>query len=98
MPNAELLQSLFKQSWFGILTISQTIGKFKAIVCLNALYCIGELLYNIFEELCRGISAVFFVRLENPKTAVFINECVLEISFTFYISTKQDLGTYFTSI
>ena len=63
VPNAKLIQCSFEECWFRTLAIRHPIGEFKSIVCLNTRNRIGELLYDIFEELGRGIGAMLLVGL-----------------------------------
>ena len=95
VPNTELIQSLFKQGSLWVFAISQTIGEFKSIVCLNTLNHIRKLLYNILEELRRRIGAMLLVCLQDPIATVFINKCVLEITFTFRFTDQAGFWNIF---
>ena len=102
--NAKLIQRHFKERFLICALRVEPIGKLRAIVRLDALNSIRKAFHTMLNELRGRIRIVLFESFQITKTAVFINESVLVIitAILFGISTaaptRQDAGTYFTSI
>ena len=81
MTYAELLCGGFKQSRQFPLCIGKTVGKLKAIICLHTLHLnspASKSLYQLTQEICRGISGLFGVGSRKTQPSKLINGGVLE--------------------
>ena len=83
VADAQLGQRAFKECRACGLAGDQAVSEFGAVVRLDALNRERELFDTVPDELSRGIGAVFLKCLQIPKTAVFIQECVLIVSTLF---------------
>ena len=91
VPYAKALQFPFKECWLVIAFWKQTIGKFSAIVCLNTFNGKRKFFDHMAQELRGGISAVFLESLYVPKTAVLIQEGILEPLCWLLLPNNTDL-------
>ena len=73
----ELSQCFFKERKWLVAAIAHLVGKFKTVICLDTLDCVGKLFYNVLEKLRGRVSAVLLKGFQIPETVVFINESVL---------------------
>ena len=89
MPDSQFHQGPFKNSQLFCGQGVEPVGKFRAIVCLNALNGIGEFSDTVSDKLGGGIGTVLLKGLQIPETAVFVQKCVLVVSTFVGGSTNQ---------
>ena len=77
VADSKLGQRLFKERQRLLLAVAHLVGKFKTIVCLDALDRKGELFHDMLQKLCGRVCTVFFECLEITESAVFVNERIL---------------------
>ncbi len=77
VPDPEFGQRLLKERQRLLLAVAHLVGKFKTIVCLDALNGIREFLHYMLQKLCGRVCALFFERFEITESAVFVNEGIL---------------------
>ena len=81
VPDAELRQCLLKERQRLFLAVSHFIYELEAVVRLNALDDIGDLLYHMLQEPSGRIGTLLLEGLQVAETIVFIYEGVLIIFF-----------------
>ena len=89
----------FKESRNIPSAVEKAVGKFKAIVGLNAFHANAAAsipLDQLFQEVGRGIGRLLRIRSQIPKTAEFVNGSVPVQAF-FRVGQAVG-GTTFTSI
>ena len=77
VTDTELCQRFLEEGKRHTLAVSHLVCEFKAIIRLDTLNGVWEFFDDMLEKLCGGIGAVLPKRLQIPKSAVFIDECVL---------------------
>lgn len=76
----------------------KTVGKFSAIVRLDAFNGAGEGFYKVFHKQGGGIGAVFLKGRHKAPPGILINGGILEKMLPNHLLfTRQAEGTYFTS-
>ena len=77
MPYPMCFQVLLEES--GLVPVrSKAVGKFRSIICLDALDGEGERFYEVFHKLCRRIGVVFLKGFHKTPSGKLINGSVLE--------------------
>ena len=77
MPYPQLFEARLKERKFSLLVFIKGFDELHAVVRLNALYLEGECLYEHFEKLYRGVSALFLKSSYEAKAGILINGGVL---------------------
>lgn len=86
--NTQPGERVFKERQRLGFTVTQPIGEFKTVVCLNALNGIRKFLNHMQEKLRRRVGAVLFKGFQITKPAVFVDEGVLIVFLPCGITDK----------
>ena len=78
VPYPQLFEARLKERKFSLLVFIKGFDELRAVVCLDTLYLEGERLYEHFEKLYRGVSALFLKSSYEAKAGILINGGVLE--------------------
>lgn len=89
MLDSQLRQSFLKKSQLFCGRGVEPVGKFRAVVCLDALNSIGKFSDTVSDKLGGRIGAVLLKSLQISEAAVFVQKCVLVISAFFGGSADQ---------
>jgi len=80
MADSEFGQGAFKERGKILLRGNEPVGKFGAVIRLDALYGIGKLLDAMEDKMGGGIGTVLLKGLQIAEAAVFVQEGVLVIA------------------
>ena len=89
MSDSQLHQGRFKKSPLFCGRGVEAVGKFRTIVCLNALNGKGKLSDTVSDKLGGRVGAVLLKGFQIPETAVFVQKGVLVVSALLGSGTDQ---------
>ena len=92
VPDAQLSQSLLKESGNVSFRVIEPVSKLRTIICLNTRNGVGETLHTVLDELRRGVGTVFLEGLQIAKPGVFIDEGILVELLVCGIAHQAALG------
>ena len=88
MSDAILLQTHLEKGWLIPLG-SESVGKFGAIVRLEARNGAGEGFHKVFHKQGRGIGVMFLKGFHKAPSGILVNGCILEEMFADHAAVYQ---------